>query len=331
MGNKDFVHLHLHTDYSLLDGAIQINPLAARMQELGMNACAMTDHGNMYGAISFYNTTKARGIKPIIGCETYIAPGSRKDRAGRAAPGEKANFHLILLAKDYEGYRNLSRLTSKAFTEGFYYKPRIDRELLAENSKGLIALSSCMSGVPSAMLARDRFDDAAAAANEFQEIMGKGNYFLEIQEHGLEPQARIRKPLVELSKRTGIPLVATNDAHYLNADDARAHDILLCIGSGKVVSDSNRLRYGTPNFYVRSPEEMWSIFGEEMPDVLQRTVEIAERCDLQLPKDAKFLPNYPIPASEAGLSADDYFERVVREGYQTRTAPIWGLERQRGE
>ena len=195
----------------------------------------------------------------------------------------------------------------------------------------MIALSSCMSGVPSAMLARDRFDDATAAANEFQEIMGKGNYFLEIQEHGLEPQARIRKPLVELSKRTGIPLVATNDAHYLNADDARAHDILLCIGSGKVVSDTNRLRYGTPNFYVRSPEEMWNIFGEDMPEVLQRTVEIAERCDLQLPRDAKFLPNYPIPLSEAGLSADEYFEKVVREGYQTRKLQVWDREIERGE
>src|SRR6266568_2101530 len=331
MQDHDFVHLHLHTDYSLLDGAIQIKPLSERLEHLGMKACAMTDHGNMYGAISFYNTMKARGIKPIIGCETYIAPGSRKDRAGRAAPGEKANFHLILLAKDYEGYRNLSRLTSKAFTEGFYYKPRIDKELLAQHSKGLIALSSCMSGVPSALLAQDRFDDAAAQALEFQEIMGEGNYFLEIQEHGLEPQARIRKPLVELSKRTEIPLVATNDAHYLNADDSRAHDILLCIGSGKVVSDSNRLRYGTPNFYVRSSEEMWNLFGEELPEVLQRTVEIAERCDLKLPKDAKFLPNFPIPASEAGLSADDYFEKVVRGGYQTRTATIWGLERQRGE
>ena len=331
MASKDFVHLHLHTDYSLLDGAIQINPLANRLNELGMKSCAMTDHGNMYGAISFYNTMNAQGIKPIIGCETYVAAGSRKDRTGRGAPGEKVNYHLILLAKDFEGYRNLARLTSKAFTEGFYYKPRIDKELLAQHSKGLIALSSCMSGVPSAMLARDRFDDAAAAAIEFQEIMGKGNYFLEIQEHGFEPQARIRKPLVELSKRTEIPLVATNDAHYLNADDARAHDILLCIGSGKVVSDSNRLRYGTPNFYVRSSEEMWNLFGEELPEVLQRTVEIAERCDLKLPKDAKFLPNFPIPASEAGLSADDYFEKVVRGGYQTRTATIWGLERQRGE
>src|SRR6266700_1019290 len=260
MQDQDFVHLHLHTDYSLLDGAIQIKPLSERLEHLGMKACAMTDHGNMYGAISFYNTMKARGIKPIIGCETYIAPGSRKDRAARA-PGEKANFHLILLA---------------------------------QHSKGLIALSSCMSGMPSALLAQDRFDDAAAAALEFEEILGKGNYFLEIQEHGLEAQERIRKPLVELSKRTGVPLVATNDAHYLTPDDARAHDVLLCIGSGKTVNDTNRIRYATPNFYVRSPEEMWRIFGDELPEALTRTVEIAEMCDLTLPKDINYLPNYPI-------------------------------------
>jgi DNA polymerase-3 subunit alpha len=331
MPDKDFVHLHLHTDYSLLDGAIQINPLAKRTQELGMKACAMTDHGNMYGAITFYNTMKKEGIKPIIGCETYVARGSRKDRAGRAAPGEKTNHHLILLAKDLEGYRNLARLTSKAFTEGFYYKPRIDRELLAANSKGLIALSACMSGVPSALLARECPDEAATAALEFQEIMGKGNYFLEIQEHGLEPQARIRKPLVELSKRTGIPLVATNDAHYLMPDDARAHDVLLCIGSAKTVNDQNRLRYGTPNFYVRSPDEMWQIFGSELPEALQRTAEIAERCDLALPTGVNYLPNYPIPASDAGLTADAYFEQTVREGYQTRKAAVWDGEAIRGE
>src|SRR3989440_6855087 len=296
--DKGFVHLHLHTDYSLLDGAIQIKPLAERTEQLGMQACAVTDHGNMYGAISFYNAMKTRGIKPIIGCETYLAANGRSDRSARNIGGEKANFHLILLAKDYEGYRNLSRLTSKAFTEGFYYKPRIDKELLAQHSKGLIALSSCMPGVPSALLAQDRFDDAAAAALEFEEILGKGNYFLEIQEHGLEAQARIRKPLVELSKRTGIALVATNDAHYLMPDDARAHDVLLCIGSGKTVNDQNRLRYGRPNFYVRSAAEVWNIFGDELPEALRRTVEIAEMCDLSLPTGINHLPNYPIPASE---------------------------------
>lgn len=331
MQDKDFVHLHLHTDYSLLDGAIQIKPLAERAQKLGMKACAMTDHGNMYGAITFYNTMKASGIKPIIGCETYVAKGSRKDRAGRAAPGEKINNHLILLAKDFEGYRNLSRLTSKAFTEGFYYKPRIDRELLAQHSKGLIALSSCLSGVPSSLLVQDRFDEAASAALEYEEIMGKGNYFLEIQEHGLEAQARIRKPLVELSKRTGIPLVATNDAHYLMPDDSRAHDILLCIGQGKTVNDENRLRYGTPNFYVRSVDEMWQIFGQELPETLQRTVEIAERCDLTLPKGINYLPNYPIPDTHAGLSINEFFEQTVRNGYQTRKAQVWDGESARGE
>src|SRR5882724_150670 len=329
MTERRFAHLHLHTDYSLLDGAIQIKPLAARTEELGMTACAMTDHGNMFGAISFYNEMKKHGVKPIIGCETYITRGSRRDKAP-GAPGEKANFHLILLAKNLEGYQNLVRLTSKAYTEGFYYKPRIDKELLAQHSKGLIALSACMSGVPSAMLAREKCDEAAAAAVEFEEILGKGNYYLEIQEHGLEAQQRIRKSLVELSRRTGVPLVATNDAHYLRPDDAQAHDVLLCIGSGKTVSDTNRLRYASPNFYVRSPDEMWQIFGAELPETLTRTVEIAEMCDLTLPQNVNYLPNYPIPSSDAGLSADDYFEKIVREGFGRRQQ-IWQRQIDRGE
>src|ERR1051325_11114086 len=314
MPDKRFVHLHLHTDFSLLDGAIQIKPLARRTAELGMDACAMTDHGNMFGAISFYNQMKAQGVKPIIGCETYITRGNRKDRAGAAAPGEKANFHLILLAKNLAGYQNLVRLTSKAYTEGFYYKPRIDKELLAEHSKGLIGLSACMSGVPSAYLAQDKCEEAAKAALEFEEILGKGNYFLEIQEHGLDAQKRIRKSLVDLSKRTGVPLVATNDAHYLMPDDARAHDVLLCIGSGKTINETNRLRYASPYFYVRSADEMWNICGAELPEVLTRTVEIAERCELKLPENVNYLPQYPIPQSEEGLTADDYFEKVVRDG-----------------
>ncbi|MFN2531467.1 MAG: DNA polymerase III subunit alpha [Pyrinomonadaceae bacterium] len=328
--NRQFVHLHLHTDYSLLDGAIQIKPLSNRLEELGMQACAMTDHGNMFGAISFYNVMKNHGVNPIIGCETYITRGSRKDKAA-AAPGQKANFHLILLATNYEGYQNLVRLTSKAYTEGFYYKPRIDKELLAEHSKGLIGLSACLSGVPSAMLAQERFDDAAAAAIEFEEILGKGNYFLEIQEHGLDAQRRIRKSLVELSQRTGIPLIATNDAHYLNPEDARAHDVLLCIGSGKTVNETNRLRFESPNFYVRSPQEMWQVFGDELPDALMQTVAIAERCDLQLPQNVNHLPQYPIPVSERGRSADDYFEKVVREGFEVRRQQVWERQMTRGD
>src|ERR1043165_557647 len=330
MPDRQFVHLHLHTDYSLLDGAIQIKPLSSRVEELGMRACAMTDHGNMFGAISFYNAMKYRGINPIIGCETYIARGSRKDKAA-TGPGEKANFHLILLAQNYEGYQNLVRLTSKAYSQGFYYKPRIDKELLAEHSKGLIGLSACMSGVPSAYLAQEKCDEAAAAAHEFQEILGKGNYFLEIQEHGLDAQLRIRKPLVELSRRTGVPLVATNDAHYLMPEDSRAHDVLLCIGSGKTVNDTNRLRYASPNFYVRSSEEMWRIFGDELPEVLTRTVEIADRIDLRLPENVNHLPRYPIPESEHGLSADDYFEKVVRNGFARRQQTVWDTQAIRGE
>ena len=324
MSQKDFVHLHLHTDYSLLDAATQIKPLASRISELGMNACAITDHGNMYGAMTFYNTMKSKGIKPLIGCEVYITRGLRTERGGAARPGEKTNFHLVLLAKDLEGYQNLVRLTSKAYTEGFYYKPRIDRELLAENSRGLIALSACLSGIPSALLAKERFDEAAAEALQFQEIMGRGNYFLEIQDHGLEAQQRIRKSLLELAKRTEIPLVATNDAHYLYPEDAGAHDILLCIGSGKTVNDSNRLKYGSPYFYVRSQEEMWSLFGE-MPEVLNRTVEIAEMCDLQLPKGINYLPNFPIPTEFSSLTVDQYFEKIVRDGFEKRRAKVWEL------
>src|SRR4051794_6132729 len=330
MQDRQFVHLHLHTDYSLLDGAIQIKPLANRLEELGMPACAMTDHGNMFGAISFYNAMKSHGVRPIVGIETYITRGNRRDRAA-GAPGEKANFHLILLAKNLEGYQNLVRLSSKAYTEGFYYKPRIDKELLAEHSKGLIALSACMSGVPSAMLAQDKCDEAAKAALEFEEILGKGNYFLEIQEHGLDAQKRIRKSLVDLSKRTGVPLVATNDAHYLMPDDSRAHDVLLCIGSGKTVNDTNRLRYNGPNFYVRSPEEMWRIFGDELPEVLTRTVEIAERCEMKLPQNVNYLPQYPIPESDQGLSVDDYFEKIVRQGFERRRQQIWDVLIARGE
>ncbi|MBA3711725.1 MAG: DNA polymerase III subunit alpha [Pyrinomonadaceae bacterium] len=332
MHNQDFVHLHLHTDYSLLDGAIQVKPLAKRITELAMRSCAITDHGNLYGAMSFYHAMKNQGIKPIIGCEVYITRGSRLDRErGALATGEKVNYHLILLARDLEGYHNLIRLTSRAYTEGFYYKPRIDRELLAKHSRGLIGLSACMSGIPSALLARGACEEAEKAALEFEEILGKGSYYLEIQDHELEAQRRIHKPLVELSRRTGIPLVATNDAHYLNPEDHRAHDVLLCIGSGKTVKDPNRLRYGSPNFYVRSAKEMWSIFGEELPEVLTRTLDIADMCQLSLPEGANHLPVFPIPEAEGHLTLDEYFEKMVRNGYEKRRDSVWEQVRARGE
>jgi DNA polymerase-3 subunit alpha len=319
--SKDYAHLHLHTDFSLLDGAIQIKPLAERVRELGMRACAMTDHGNMYGAVSFYKEMKAHDIKPIIGVEIYLAPGSRFDKT-EARRGEKPYNHMILLAKDREGYHNLVRLTSKAFKEGFYRKPRIDRELLSKFSGGLVGLSACLSGVPQAHLKNGKLEDAEKAAYEFQDILGRGNYFLEIQDHQLEDQIKINKDLVELSKRTGIPLVATNDAHYLHREDYEAHDVMLCIGTGKTVNDPNRMRFGGPQWYVRSPEEMAQLFAH-IPDAVTRTMEVAEMCDLKLPLGENHLPVFPIPREEGDITVDEYFEKVVRLGYEKRRETVW--------
>ena len=318
--NKQFVHLHLHTDHSLLDGAIRIAPLAKRAAELGMPAVAMTDHGNLYGALSFYHKMREAGVKPIIGMEAYIAHGSRHDKSGAGLPpGMRATNHIVLLAKNLAGYHNLVKLSSFAYTEGFWRKPRIDRELLAQYSEGIIGLSACISGVPPSLILNDRFEEAARAALEFEQILGKGNYFLEIQEHGLDAQKRVRKPLVELSKKTGIPLVATNDSHYLMAGDVKAHDILLCISTGKTINDQNRLSYGSPHYYFRSAEEMWGTFGE-VPELLTRTLEIAEMCDLEFPKTIDQVPLYPVPEGE---TVESYFERVAREGYEQRRREVW--------
>src|ERR671928_1329126 len=321
MSNIDYAHLHLHTDYSLLDGAIQIKPLAERVKELGMKACAMTDHGNMYGAVSFYKEMKAHDIRPVIGCEVYLAPGHRSDRS-EVRKGGKPYNHMILLAKDREGYHNLVRLTSKAFREGFYRKPRIDRELLSKFSGGLIGLSACLSGVPQEHLKEGRLEEAAKAAGEFEDILGKGNYFLEIQDHQLEDQIKINQSLIELSRKTGIPLVATNDAHYLFKEDFEAHDVMLCIGTGKTVGDPNRMRFGGPEWYVRSPEEMAQIFAH-IPDAVTRTVEVAEMCDLKLPLGENQLPVFPIPREEGDITVDEYFEKVVRLGYEKRRETVW--------
>lgn len=332
MSNKEFVHLHLHTDHSLLDAAIQIKPLAKHLAENNFPACAITDHGNMYGAISFYNTMKAHDIKPIIGCEVYITQGDRRDRStSHLKAGDKVNNHMVLLAKNYEGYQNLVKLTSKAFTEGFYYKPRIDKELLAQYSKGLIGLSACLSGVPTSLLLRGQVEEAKTSVDEFVQILGQGNYFLELQNHGLEPQLRVNPMLVDLAKEMNVPLVATNDAHYLKPDDARAHELLLCIGSGKTMHDPNRLRYGSDKFYVRSPEEMWNLFGDEHPEALRNTLAIADMCDLKLPKGINHVPNYPIPKSCAELTIDEYFERVVREGYEERRRLVWDAQLETGD
>ncbi len=325
--DKQFVHLHLHTDYSLLDGAIKIGPLARRAAELKMPAVAITDHGNLYGALSFYHKMRDEGVKPIIGIEAYIARGSRHDRSAEGLqPGDRATNHIVLLAKNLAGYHNLVKLSSFAYIEGFWRKPRIDRELLAQHSEGIIGLSACISGVPPHLLLRDQFDEAARASLEFQDILGKGNYYLEIQEHGLDAQKRIRKPLVELSKKTGIPLVATNDSHYLMDTDVKAHDILLCIGTGKTINDPNRLTYGSPKYYFRSAEEMWETFGEE-PDLLRRTLEIAEKCNLEFPKTIDQVPIYPVPD---GYTVDSYFEKVTRDGFEERLREVWQSQQASG-
>lgn len=314
---KEFVHLHLHTDYSLLDGAIRIGPLAARASELGMKAVAITDHGNLFGALSFYYKMKEAGLKPIIGMEAYLARGSRRERE-EVRPGERAYYHLVLLAKDLTGYRNLVKLSSRAYTEGLLLRPRIDRELLEQHHEGLVGLSACRHGLVSWLLLNDRFEDAARTALEFEEIFGKGNYFLEIQDHGLEEERRTHRPLMELSHKTGIPLVATNDSHYLVADDFKAHEVLLCIGSGKTIKDPQRPR-GLPQAYLRSAEEMWALFGEE-PQLCWRTLEIADMVELQFPKVVDHMPLYPVPE---GYTIDSYFEKVVWDGFEERYRELW--------
>src|SRR5215510_4238902 len=321
MNEKDFVHLHLHTDYILLDAAIQIKQLARRGQDLNVRAVAVTDHGNMYGGISFYNQIKATGIKPILGMEAYIAKGRHTDRG--EATGEKGTNHIILLAKNLEGYKNLVRLSSFSFTQGYYYKPRIDKELLAKHSQGLVALSACLSGVPSSLLLTDKFDEAARQAKEFEDILGKGNYYLEVQNHGLEEETGTVIPgMIELSKRTGIPLAATNDCHYLTKDDWRAHDILVCIGAGKTVNEKRGLKYKEAEFYYRTPAEMWELFGSTLPDALLNTVAIAEMCELELPKGENHLPKYRVPEGE---TTESYFARLAREGLEERWAAAKNL------
>ena len=322
---KEFVHLHLHTDYSLLESAIQIKPLAKRLKELDMKACAITDYGNMYGAVNFYNIMKSNEIHPIIGYEAHLTFGSRFDRGASLESGERPYYNLVLLAKDLEGYYSLSHLASKAFSEGMHYKPRIDIELLAEKSKGLIALSSGFKGFAWHHL---KYGDAVRAEQKLlriREIFGKDDFFLEIQHHELEEERKISAELVKFSKKNDIPLVATNDAHYLNSDDARAHELLLCIGEGKTVNDSSRTTFGSDNFHVKSADEMWQAFGDELPHSLSNTLRIAERCQLKLPSgDNLALPLYPIPADSGCRTIDEYFEKVTFQGFETRKRTVLG-------
>jgi DNA polymerase-3 subunit alpha len=310
MGKPNFVHLHLHTDYSLLDGACHIDDLVDEAANRRMPAVAVTDHGNLFAAANFFHAATTRGVKPIIGCEVYVARGSRLEKTSDAG---RSN-HLLLLCENNEGYRNLVKLVSAGFLEGFYYNPRIDYDLLSQHSRGLIALSACLRGEVAESLTQERRDDARKAAYRLRDIFGKGNFFLEIQDQGIDMEKRINPELVALSRETGIPLVATNDCHYLTKGDARAQEVLLCIQTGKTMSDPHRMRFATDQFYFKTADEMAQVFGE-LPDALDRTVAIAERCNVKIERVPNPFPEFKVPE---GHTLDSYFERVVRAGFLSR-------------
>ena len=289
--SEQFVHLHLHTDYSMLDGACDTTKLVKRVKELDMPAVAMTDHGNIFGAVEFANAAKEEGVKPILGCELYIC----KKEDHRAAPEGDSYNHLIVLAENDEGYRNLVKIASEASLHGFYYKPRISKRFLAEHSKGLIGLSGCLKGEVAEELTFEHYDKARQAAATFSDIFGKGNFFLEIQNQGLPEEDRIQTNLLKLEQDLGIPMVATNDSHYLCEDDAHAQDVMVCIQTGKSINDTNRLKFANNQFYVKSYPEMAKAFsGYEQ--FLKRTLEIAERCNTKLEKVHDPFPQFEVPS-----------------------------------
>ena len=311
-----FVHLHLHTEYSLLDGASRPEELAKRVAALGMPACAITDHGNMFGAVEFYNAMKDVGVKPIIGCEMYVAYGSRFDKTSvedqQADAG--SNNHLIVLAANETGYKNLVKLVSAGYTEGFYYKPRIDKELLREHRDGLIVLSSCLKGEVTQNLAAGNYQRAKDAALQFREILGPDNFFLEIQDHGIPDQQKIIPMMARLGEEIGLRLVATNDSHYLNKEDAFAHEVLLCTGTGKTLGDEKRMKFSSDDFYVKGSDEMRRLFAQ-YPEAVDNTMRIAERITTSLGASGHHLPNFPVPK---GKDLVAYFEEVVRDGLKRR-------------
>jgi DNA polymerase-3 subunit alpha len=320
---SQFVHLHLHTDYSMLDGACGVDKLVDRVKELGMPAVAMTDHGNIFGAVEFVNAANKVGVKPIVGCELYIC---KKDdhHTGRTPPEGDTYNHLLVLAENEEGYRNLIKITSEASLHGFYYKPRISKKFLAEHSKGLIGLSGCLKGEVAEFLMEDKYDAARNAAAQFNDIFGKGNFYLEIQDQGLELEHRIHPALYRMEKDLGLPLVATNDSHYLCEDDAHAQDVMLCIQTGKSINDVNRMKFQGTDFFVKSHKEMSMVF-KDAPQVLTRTLDIAERCSMRLEKVKTPFPHFDVPE---GFTLDSYFEHVTRQGFAGRSETLYFLQSQ---
>ena len=306
-----FVHLHVHTEYSLLDGACRIRDLPRRIKELGQTACAITDHGVMYGAIDFYRACKAEGIHPVIGCEVYVAARTRFDKLHEF---DAESRHLVLLCKDETGYRNLSYMVSQAFVEGFYIKPRIDLDLLREHSQGLIALSACLAGEIPKRILHGNYEGAKAYALQMQEIFGPDNFYLELQDHGIPEQTEVNRSLLKIHQETGIPLVCTNDAHYIRKEDAESHDILLCIQTGKTVDDENRMRYEPRNFYLRSTEEMEALFSA-YPQAVENTQRIADRCQMEFTFGKYHLPEFKLPP---GYDSPTYLRKLCDEGFAER-------------
>jgi len=306
----EFTHLHLHTEYSLLDGACDVYKLVDRVAKIGQKSVAMTDHGNIYGAVHFFDAAKAKGVKPILGCELYVC---KAEDHRVEAPGDTYN-HLLVLAENEEGYRNLIRLTSEASLHGFYRRPRVSKKYLAENCKGLIGFSGCLSGELCEALEKGNYERGAEVAQQYQDIFGKGNFYLEIQDQGLEQERRIRADLFRLERELGIPLVATNDSHYLCGEDSHAHDVMLCVQTGAKVHEENRFKFDTDQFFVKSADEMGAVFPDS-PEVLSRTMEIAERCNLKLSKVDNPFPEFAVPP---GHTIDSYFEEVCRQGLKKR-------------
>ncbi|MCD7867589.1 MAG: DNA polymerase III subunit alpha [Clostridiales bacterium] len=312
----NFTHLHVHTEYSLLDGSNKISEYVSRVKELGMDSAAITDHGAMYGVIDFYRAAKAAGINPVLGCEVYVAPGSRFDR--EAGTGDDRYYHLVLLAENNQGYSNLMKIVSKGFVEGFYYKPRVDLELLGQYHEGLIALSACLAGEVARFITRGMYEEAKAAALRYQDIFGKGNFFLELQDHGISDQETVNSQLLRMSRETGIELVCTNDVHYTYAEDAEPHDVLLCLQTGKKLADEDRMRYDGGQYYVKSPEEMAALFSYA-PQALENTYKIAHRCHVEIEFGVTKLPQFDVPEP---YTSWEYLNRLCFEGLEKRYSSV---------
>ena len=312
----NFTHLHVHTEYSLLDGSNKIKEYVDRVKALGMDSAAITDHGVMYGVIDFYRAARAAGINPILGCEVYVAPGSRFDR--EAGSGDDRYYHLVLLAENNQGYSNLMKIVSKGFVEGFYYKPRVDLSLLEKYHEGIIALSACLAGEVARFLTRGMYEDAKKAALRYQDIFGKGNFFLELQDHGIPEQQNVNQQLLKMHRETGIDLVATNDVHYTFAEDAQPHDVLLCLQTGKKLADENRMRYEGGQYYVKSPEEMERLFPYA-PEALENTHKIAQRCHVEIEFGVTKLPKFGVPD---GYTSWEYLNELCFKGLEERYQPV---------